>query len=68
MSTRGRELVTTNEPTVTAKSLLDPIVVESGQGNGGLTDPTSTNEGDWNKVLSEVDYFLNQLVTSEEGP
>ena len=61
-------MVTTNEPTVMAKSLLDLIVVESSQGNRGLTDPTSTNEGDWYKVLSEDDYFLNQLVTSKKGP
>jgi len=48
------------------KSLLDPVVVENGQGYGGLSDPASTNEGDWDKVLCEIDYLFDQLVASEE--
>jgi hypothetical protein len=50
------------------KSLLDPVVVENGQGDGRLANPASTNEGDWNKILSEIDYLLDQLVPSKEGP
>ena len=68
MSGRGRELVATNESAVMAKPLLDPIVVENGQGDGRLANSTSTNEGDRNKVLSEIDYLFDQLVASEEGP
>jgi len=46
------------------KPPLDPIVVENGQGDGGLPDPASTNKSDWGKALGEID----QLVASEEGP
>ena len=65
---RWRELVTTNESTVMAKPLLDSIVVEDGQGDGRLADSPSTDEGDWSTVLGEIDYLLDQLVASEEGP
>ena len=50
------------------KPLLDPIVVENGQGDGRLADSASTNEGDRNELLSEIDYLLDQLVASEESP
>jgi len=53
-------LIAADEPTVMAKPLLDPIAVENDQGDGGLADSASTDEGDWNKALGE-------LVTSEEG-
>ena len=36
-------------------------------GNGGLADSSGTNENDWDKVLGEIDYLLDQLVASEEG-
>ena len=65
---RGRELVTTDEATVVAKPLLDPIMVKNGQGDRRLADSASTDESDWNKVLSKIDYLLDQLATSEEGP
>ena len=68
MTTRWRELIATDEPTVMAKSLLDPIVVKNSQGNGGFANPSSTNESDWSKILSEIDYLLNHLVAPEEGP
>ena len=55
MSTGGRELVATDEPTVLAKPLLDSIVVENGQGDGGLANPTGADESDWVKVFSEID-------------
>jgi hypothetical protein len=56
---RGRELVTMDESTVVAKPLLDPVVVENRQGDGSLANSTSANEGDWNNVLSKIDYLLN---------
>jgi hypothetical protein len=59
MDARGRELITTNESTVIAKPLLDPIVVENGQGDGGLANSASTNESDRNKRLSEIDYLFD---------
>ena len=51
-----------------AKPLLDPIVVEDGQGDRRLADSASTNEGDWSEVLSEINDLLDQLVASEKGP
>ena len=68
MSTRGGELIATDEPTVVTKPLLDPIVVEDGQGDGRLADSSGTNEGDWNEVLGETGYLLDQFVASKEGP
>jgi len=50
------------------KPLFDSIVVENIQSDGGLANSTSTNEGDWNEVLGKIDYLLDQLVASEEGP
>jgi len=41
-------------------------VVENGQGDGRLADSTGTDEGDWNKVLGEINYLLDQLVASEK--
>ena len=61
-------MVTTNESAVVAEPLLDPIVVKNGQGDGGLSDPASTNESDWNELFCETDYLLDQLVASEERP
>ena len=49
------------------KPLLDPVVVENGQCDGGLADPASTNQGDWDEVLCEIDYPLDQLIASKEG-
>jgi len=49
-----------------AKSLLDPVMMEDSQGDGGLSDPASTDESDWDEVLSEIDYLFDQLVASEE--
>jgi len=66
VSGRGRELIAANKSTVMAKSLLDPVVVENGQRDRGLADSASTNQGDRNKVLGEIDCLLDQLVASEE--
>jgi len=68
MSARGRELVTPNESTVMTKPLFDPVVVENGQCDRGLADSTSTDESDWGGLLSKIDYLLDQLIASEEGP
>jgi len=57
-----------DKPTVIAKSAFDAIVVEDGQSGGCLVSSASTNEGNWNEVLSEIDYLLDQLVASKEGP
>ena len=65
---RGGKLVTANKSTVMAKPSLHSIVVEDGQGDGCLADPAGTNESDWSEVLSEIDYLLDQLVASKEGP
>ena len=59
MSTGGWELVAADEPAVVAKSLLDPILVENGQGNRGFPDPASTDESDWTKVSGEMHDLLN---------
>ena len=50
------------------KPLLDPVVVEDGQGDRGLADPASTDESDWSELLGQIDYLLDQLVAAEEGP
>jgi len=68
MGARGRELVATNKSTVVAKPPLDPIMVENGQSDGSLANSASTDESDRSKILSEIDYFLDQLVASEEIP
>ena len=64
---RGGESITTNESTVVTKSLLDPVVVENSQGDRGLANPPSTNQGNRGKLLGEIDYLLDQLVASKEG-
>jgi len=56
---RHRELITADKPTVIAKSLLDPIVVENGQSDRRLANSAGTDESDWSKVLSQVDYLLD---------
>ena len=68
VSTRGGELIAADEPAVIAKPLLDPVVVENGQGDGCLPDSSGTNESDWNEVLDEIDYLLDQFIASKEGP
>jgi len=68
MGARSRKFVATNESTVVAKPPLDPIIVENRQGDGRLANPASADERDRSKVLDEIDYFLDQLVTSKEGP
>ena len=50
------------------KPLFDPIVVKNSQSDRSLANSTSTNEGNRNEVLGKIDYLLDQLVASEEGP
>lgn len=45
-STRSQDLFATNESTVLAKSLFDPIVVENGEGNRCFPDPSCADESD----------------------
>ena len=61
-------MVAADEPTVIAKSLLDPVVVENGQGDGRLSDSASADESDWGEVLGETDDLVDQLAASEERP
>jgi hypothetical protein len=68
MRERGWELVAADEPTVVAKPLFDPIVVEDGQGDGSLANSAGTNESDRSELLCKAENFLDQLVTSKEGP
>ena len=68
MSERGGELVAANEPAVVAKTLLDAIVMEDGQGNGCLADSTSTDESKWSEGFSQADYLLDQVVSSKKRP
>ena len=63
----GWELVTADEPAVVAEPLLNSIVVEDGQRDGGFSDPPGTDESDWMKVFNEMDYLLDQLIASKEG-
>jgi len=64
---RGGELIATDEPTVIAKPLLDLIVMENNQSDGGLAGSASTDESNWDEVLGEIDYLLDQLVAPKEG-
>jgi len=65
---RGGELIATDEPTVITKPLLDLIVMEDSQGDGGLANSASTDESNWSEVPGEIDYLLDQLVASKENP
>ena len=59
MSAGGGELVTADESAVAAKPLLDPIVMENGQCDGGLADTAGADESNWAKVLSKIDCLLD---------
>ena len=59
MNTGGWELVTTDEPTVVAKPLLDSSVVENRQCDRSFPDPSNADESDWAKVFSEIDCLLD---------
>ena len=66
MSERCWELVTLDKPTILALSLLDAIVMEESQSDGSLSNPASTNEGDWSESFHQGNDLLDQIVTSEK--
>ena len=66
MSVGRGELITADEPTVVAKPLFDANVMEDGQDDGRLANPTGADESDWHEMLCEIDDILDQLVASEE--
>ena len=68
MSTGGRELVASDEATLITKPPLDTIVVEDSEGDRGLSNSARADESDWSEVRSEIDYLLDQLIVSKEGP
>jgi hypothetical protein len=43
-------------------------VVEDGESDGCLPNPSCTNESDGFEVFGETDELLDQLVASETGP
>ena len=68
MSSRGGELVTTDESTVYSEPFLDAIVVEDGKSDGSFTNPPWTDESDWGEVFCQTDDLLDQVVPPEAGP
>jgi len=59
MSTRCRELVATDEPTVVSEPFPDAIVVEDGQRDGCFPNPPCADESDWSEVFRETNEVLN---------
>ena len=68
MAVRGCKLVATDESTVIAEPLLDPIVMKDGKRNRRLSDPSRTDQSDGLEVFGQANDLLDQLVTSETGP
>ena len=68
MGERGGELVATNEPPVVAEPLLDAMVMEDSQGDGGLSNSASADESERDEVFCATNDPLDQLVTSIEDP
>ena len=64
VSERGGKLVAVEEPEVVVEPLFDAIVIEGGQSDERLANPSSTNQGDWCEVLWKV-YNPDQLVASK---
>ena len=60
MSTRRWELVASDEPTVIAEMVLDAIVVEGREDDGGFPDPPWTDESDRFDVYCERNNFLDR--------
>jgi len=67
MVERRRESVTSDEPTILAEPLLDAIVMEDIQSDGGLADPANTEESDWTETFCQGDNLVNQIVTPKAG-
>ena len=68
MGARRDESVTADEPTVVAKPLFDPVMMEDGQGDGCFSDSTGANESGGCEVFGQTDDLLDQLVASETRP
>ena len=68
MSQRSGELVTANEPTVDAESLLDAIVVEDGESDGRLANSAGADESKRGEVFCQADELFDQFVPSKEIP
>ena len=68
MDGRGRELVAADEPTVVSEPFLDMTVVEDGQSDGCLSDPSRADESDWSEIFREADNLLDQPIAPETGP
>jgi hypothetical protein len=62
------ELITSNEPTVFAKSLLYVVVVKNGQSDGCLPNSTCANESDRYETVRKLNDFFNQFIASKQGP
>ena len=65
MSTGGRELIATDEPTVIPEPILDATIVEDRERDGSFADPACTDESDGFEVFRETDDFFDQSITSE---
>ena len=68
MNARGRELIAADESTVVTEPLLNPVVVEDGEGSRCFSDSTCTDEGDWGEVFGQTDDTLDKVLASEAGP
>jgi hypothetical protein len=68
MSVRSWELVTADESTVVAKSVLNPIMVEDLECDGCFPDSTCTNKSDRLEVFSETDDRFDKFVATETDP
>jgi len=64
MRERGGRLVTTDEPAVVSKPLLDGLVMKKRQSDRGLANSGGADESEW----SEVSHQVNDLVASKEDP
>ena len=65
MSTRCRKLVTTNKSAVVTKSTFDATMVEDGQRDGCLANPSGTDESNGCQIFCKTNDLLDQLVAPE---
>jgi len=68
VSAGSKDLFAADESTVFAKLFFDAIVVEDGKNDGGLPNPTGTNQSDWGAFLCQSYDLLDQLITSNNVP
>ena len=52
-------MIASDESSILAKSFFDPVVVEDGEGNGCLPDPTCADKSDRFKAFNESDDLFN---------